>query len=54
MEGVEWTKVKETHSRDTLRHPLIINLDINNERQDCKIGTVGVPVGGEGERRRWR
>jgi hypothetical protein len=40
MEGVEWTKVKYTHRGHTLRHPLNINLNINNENQDCKIGTV--------------
>jgi hypothetical protein len=40
MEGVEQTKVKYTHSRDTLRKPLNIDLEINNERQACKIGTV--------------
>jgi hypothetical protein len=40
MKGVEWTKIKHTHSGCTLRHPSNINLNINNERQDCKIGTV--------------
>jgi hypothetical protein len=39
MEGVEQTKVKYTHSRDTLKNPFI-DLEIKNERQDCKIGTV--------------
>jgi hypothetical protein len=39
-------KVKHTHSEHTLRHPLNINLTINNENQGCKIGTVGVLVGG--------
>jgi hypothetical protein len=41
MEGVEWTKIKYMHSRDTLRNPLNIHLYI-------KIGTVfarGVLVG---------
>jgi hypothetical protein len=42
MEGVEQTKVKYTHSGDILGNPLNINLDINNERQDYKIGTVCV------------
>jgi hypothetical protein len=42
MEGVEWTMVKHTHSGDTLRNPLNINLNIKNKRQDCKIGTVCV------------
>jgi hypothetical protein len=39
---VEWTRVKYTHSGHTLRHPLKINLNINNEKQDCKIGTMCV------------
>jgi hypothetical protein len=39
---------------NTLRQPLNINLDIKNERQDCKIGTVCVLVRGEGEGRRLR
>jgi hypothetical protein len=42
MEGVEWTKVKYTYSGDTLRNPFDINLNINNEKQDYKIGTVCV------------
>jgi hypothetical protein len=39
MEGAEWAKIKYTHGgdRETL---LNINLNINNERHDCKIGTV--------------
>jgi hypothetical protein len=40
MEGVEWNKVKKTHSGDTSTNPLNIDLEINNERQDSKIGTV--------------
>jgi hypothetical protein len=32
MKGIEWIKVKYTHSGDTWRNPLSINLDINNER----------------------
>jgi hypothetical protein len=40
MERVEHSKVKYTHSRETLRNPLNIDLNINNERQDCKIDTV--------------
>jgi hypothetical protein len=36
MEGIEWIKVKYTHSGHTVN----INLNINNENQDCKIGTV--------------
>jgi hypothetical protein len=35
MEGVKWTP-----SGNTLRNPLNIDLNINNKRQDCKIGTV--------------
>jgi hypothetical protein len=48
MEGVEWIKIKFTHSIDTLINPLNINLNINNERQNSKIGTVygRVLVGG--------
>jgi hypothetical protein len=41
-EGVEWTKVKYTHSRGTLRNPLehlFLDLGINNERQ-YKIGST--------------
>jgi hypothetical protein len=41
MEGVEQIKVKYPHNGDTLRHPLNRDLNINNKRQDCKIGTVG-------------
>jgi hypothetical protein len=41
MEGVKQTKVKYSHSRDT-ENPLNIDLDINNKRQYCKIGTVCV------------
>jgi hypothetical protein len=37
MEGIEWTKIKYTHSGHT---PLNINLNINNKNQDCKTGTV--------------
>jgi hypothetical protein len=40
MEGVEQIKVKCTHSGDALRNPSEHQLNINNERQDCKIGTV--------------
>jgi hypothetical protein len=32
MESVEWTKVKYTHSRPTLRHLLNINLNIKKDR----------------------
>jgi hypothetical protein len=39
MEGVEHTKVKYTHNGDTLRNPLNINFDINNKRQNWKVGT---------------
>jgi hypothetical protein len=42
MESVEQTKVKCSHSGDTLRHPLNMSLNINNENQDCKTGTVCV------------
>jgi hypothetical protein len=41
MEGVERIKVNYTHIGDALRHPLIIDLNINNGRQDWKVGTVG-------------
>jgi hypothetical protein len=34
MEEAEW-KVKYTYSRDTLKNPLNIDLDNNNERQEC-------------------
>jgi hypothetical protein len=40
MEKVEWIKINCTHSGLALRHPLNINLNINNEIQDCKTGTV--------------
>jgi hypothetical protein len=40
MERLGQTKVTYTHSRDALRNPLNIDLNINNERQDYKIGTV--------------
>jgi hypothetical protein len=45
-------QIKYTHRRDTRETPLNIDLNINNERQDCKIGTVGGSTGGvnEGER----
>jgi hypothetical protein len=33
----EETKVKHSHRGHPLRNP---NLNINNEKQDCKIGTV--------------
>jgi hypothetical protein len=36
MEGAELTEVKYNHSRDTLN----IELEVNNKRQNCKIGTV--------------
>jgi hypothetical protein len=40
-----------------LKTPLNIDLNINNESQDCKIGTVYLWGGdfweGESERRRW-
>jgi hypothetical protein len=48
MEEVEWTKVKYAH-RGTLRNPFEHNLNINNKRQYCKIGTV---CGGTSGRRR--
>jgi hypothetical protein len=40
IKGVEQTKVKYIHSRDTLRNPFEHNS--NNEKQDCKIGIVCV------------
>jgi hypothetical protein len=49
-EGLELTKVKYIYCWDTLRNSLNIDFRINNERQDCKIGTVcgeGLPVGRE-------
>jgi hypothetical protein len=50
VEEAEQTKVKYTHSGDTLRNPFEINLENNNEIQDCKIGSVGATCGrGEGE-----
>jgi hypothetical protein len=55
MEALELTKVKYTHSGDNIeKPPLNIDLEINNERQDCKIGTVwtGTCGRGEGEQRR--
>jgi hypothetical protein len=42
MEGVSWTKVKYTHSRGTLRNPFDLDINTNNERLNCKIGTVCV------------
>jgi hypothetical protein len=44
MEGVEWTKVKYTYNGNTLRNSLNSNLDINEDRQDCKINIVRVCV----------
>jgi hypothetical protein len=43
-------KVKYTHSVDTSRNSLNIDLEINNERPYCKIGTLlwGVLVGESG------
>jgi hypothetical protein len=43
MEGVELTA--ETHREI----PLNIDLEINNEKQDCKIGTVCVGTCGGGK-----
>jgi hypothetical protein len=39
MVGVELTKVKDTHSGIHQVTPLNIDFGINNERQDCNIGT---------------
>jgi hypothetical protein len=57
-EGIEPIKVKHTHRGHTL-NILKVNLIINNENQDCKIGTVCAEgreillgVGGEGRRLR--
>jgi hypothetical protein len=50
MEGGEWTKIKYIHRENTLRNPLNINLNINRENQDSKIGTVCV-WGGDNSRR---
>jgi hypothetical protein len=41
MERVEWTKVKYNHIRNSSRNPMNNNLEINNKKQDCKIGTAG-------------
>jgi hypothetical protein len=49
MEGVELTKVKYTHRRNTSRNLFEIDLGINNERQDCKIDTVWGVTCGTGE-----
>jgi hypothetical protein len=46
FKGTEQTKVKHTHSGHISRYLLNINLNVNNENQDCKIGTVCVCVGG--------
>jgi hypothetical protein len=53
MRGIEWTKVKYAQCRIRQETPLNIALNIYNERQDCKRGTVcmGVPVGGGGGRK---
>jgi hypothetical protein len=40
MEEAEQTKIKYTHNGDTLGNPLNIDFGINNERQECRIGTV--------------
>jgi hypothetical protein len=59
MEGVEPTKVNYTHSGLHWDILLNIDLEINNERKDCKIGAVCVGrgylwEGGEEQRRlRW-
>jgi hypothetical protein len=53
-EGIEPTKIKHTHSRDTWKNPF----GTHNERQDCEIGTAGrvlvreerMSRGDEGER----
>jgi predicted adenine nucleotide alpha hydrolase (AANH) superfamily ATPase len=34
FEGVEQTKVKHTNSGNTLKHLVIVNLNINNKNQD--------------------
>jgi hypothetical protein len=56
MEGGKRTKVKYTHSGIHWETPLNINLNINNERQDCKVGIVYVCWGGTSEREEgeWR
>jgi hypothetical protein len=48
------TKTKYIHSWDTLRNSSDIYRRVNNEKQDCKTGTVClvVLVGGEGEWKR--
>jgi hypothetical protein len=46
MEMVEWAKVKYTHSIGYIVKPLNINININNERQDCKRVTECVSIGG--------
>jgi hypothetical protein len=42
MEGTEWTKVNHTHMGIHGETNLNIDLDIDNERRDCKIGKVCV------------
>jgi hypothetical protein len=37
---MDQSKVKYTHSAYTMSTHLNSNLNINNEKQDCKIGTV--------------
>jgi hypothetical protein len=44
-----WTD--QSNSGDTSRNPLNINLEINNKRQDYKIGPLWGYSGGEGEQR---
>jgi hypothetical protein len=41
MEGIEQTKVKYTHIGIHQETSLNMDLDINNERQDCKIDMGG-------------
>jgi hypothetical protein len=43
MEGVERTERSTVDSQQGyIETPLNIDLDINNKRQECKIGAVGV------------
>jgi hypothetical protein len=32
-----WSEAKYTHNRDSLKNPIKHRLNINNEKQDCKI-----------------
>jgi hypothetical protein len=42
MKGVDLIKIKYTHTGDTSRKRLNINLEINNKRQDLQWGEIKV------------